>query len=246
MTIEVYDWARHFMWERLQESYPEMSLKDKWRGGRTEFQRMYGKQEPNAIDYAKANEKVSMMSCEFNSIPCELHGDRGEYIIEELNDLISTSKVVWNPSEVFEEEQPIKKVNNMYDDDFNVETEESKKRSYLRHRGYDVEHKLQNALSQQFGLADDDCPSTMGEMVKRIQEGKFLLKEDHKDKSFYGNVAAWLRWRDPSKKEDKDGYKIAMKALDTETKKVRDTIEIADPAEGLKALHQLEKWTYKQ
>ena len=53
---------------------------------------------------------------------------------------------------------------------------------------------------------------------------------------------AVVRWRDPAKKADKEGYQKARKLFEAEVKSARDTIAIKSVDDGLKALQDLEAW----
>jgi hypothetical protein len=134
-----------------------------------------------------------------------------------------------------------KKEKNMYiDNDKHIE---SSKINYLSSRIEGIYFKKNEALHKQFGLVNDEPPETAVEMVKRIQDGKFVIKDEHKEKRTYGDAARYITWRDPAVKEDKDGYKAAMKLFDVAHQDARDAVAILSPDAGLVAVKDLEAWT---
>jgi hypothetical protein len=137
--------------------------------------------------------------------------------------------------------EPNKKEKTMYvDNDKHIE---SSKINYLSGRVENIYFKKDAELRKQFGLVNDESPETAVEMVKRIQDGKFIIKDEYKDKRTYGDAARYITWRDPAVKEDQAGYKAALKAFDVAHQDARDTIAIGTPAEGLAAIKALDAWT---
>lgn len=116
---------------------------------------------------------------------------------------------------------------------------ESKQRSFLTGQLYDAYETAKMALKRQFGLIDDETPETMPDLVKRIQDGLFVIPEKYKDAKVYGSLGS-IRWRDPKKVEDKDGFAAAKVDLKKTFAEAQRIIMILTPAEGLKALQDFE------
>lgn len=119
---------------------------------------------------------------------------------------------------------------------------ESSKINYLQDRAQMAYYKAAGKLPKTFGLENDAVPETPLELVKRIQDGKFVTRKETEDKKSY-EPARFIVWRDPSVKEDKEGYAVAEKALGEVHKDTRDAIVIGTPAEGLAAVKALDAWT---
>lgn len=122
-----------------------------------------------------------------------------------------------------------------------------RERSYLDNRLHMVSQDKTLEMKKTYGLADDDHPSSLKEIVERIQAGKFVLPkknedEDPDDDRYFDLSEALydIRWRDPSKEEDKDGYKAAKEIFDKKRTEVKDAIFVKTPAEGLEALKAFE------
>lgn len=119
------------------------------------------------------------------------------------------------------------------------DTTEKDQRRYLIDALYTAYQSAKSALEVKFGITDENSPSTLSELVKRIQDGQFVLPEKYKDKPHYA-CTSYLRWRDPKTVEDKAGFDVAKAAL----KKARDAAEriitIKAPADGLTALEDFE------
>lgn len=129
-------------------------------------------------------------------------------------------------------------------------TETQDQRKYLQRRLEDIYYMKERPLFAAFGLTDDEAPTTPKELKARIADGKFTIiglpkddeDEDDFDDCFYGSWSRLIRWRDPAKKADQDGYEAARKALKNEYQKAMDTIKIDDVKAGLEAVKALEAW----
>ena len=121
-------------------------------------------------------------------------------------------------------------------------TETQDQRKYLQSRLQDVYGAKKSPLQAQFGLIDDDAPETMKDLQERIAAGKFTFL-DEKDARPYHHWTEMLRWRDPAKKADQDGYTAAKTELKAKYQAALDTIKIDEPKAGLEAVKALEAWT---
>lgn len=145
--------------------------------------------------------------------------------------------------EVAKKVSPNKKEKTMYvDNDKHIE---SSKINYLNDRASQVFYKKADKLPKQFGLSDDAAPRSVSEFVKRIQDGKFMYKDETKKdtEGYFYRPCEGIRWRDPSVKEDKDGHKAAYDSLSAAYQDAKDNIAIGTPVEGLAAVKALEAWT---
>ena len=131
-------------------------------------------------------------------------------------------------------------------------TETQDQRKYLTRRLDEVFYEKERPLYAAFGLTDDEPPSTPKELKARIADGKFTIvglpKDDDEDEDemyFYGGWSRLIRWRDPAKKADQDGYDAARKELKAKYQEALDTIKIDEPKAGLDAVKALEAWEPK-
>jgi len=146
-------------------------------------------------------------------------------------------KRIWG-SKIKKDENPM---NNAYATATLV-TEDSGDKSKIRFLSgqlYEAYLNAKLALQRKFGLTDDEEPKTLTELVKRIQDGLFVIPEKYKEKPGY-NTTLYLRWRDPAAVEDKAGYDAAKADLKKAYNDADRTIRILTPVEGLKALQDFE------
>lgn len=136
-----------------------------------------------------------------------------------------------------------KKGNTMYyEDDVNempVVTDAARQRSYLTRRLNDAAFEKSKVASRAYGLTEDEAPKTVKDFIKRIQDGQFVLHEKYEDQSA---VYAWkyISWQDPKKVVDKEGFEKFSEVMAAKRIAVQDTIQIAEPKDGLKALQEFE------
>jgi len=108
-------------------------------------------------------------------------------------------------------------------------------RRFLRSRLEDAFYTKKAALKVKFGLIDDEAPASFEDFLARIQAGKYTIDDkDAKKKTW--NPTAYIRWRDPSVKEDQEGYDAAKATLKAAYDKAEEDIRILTPTEGLAAL----------
>lgn len=130
--------------------------------------------------------------------------------------------------------------NPMYvDNDKHIE---SSKINYLIERAGSAFYEANQKITEAFHLENDPAPMTAAELVKRVQDGKFLLNDDTKNKSQY-EPARYIQWRDPALPADQVGAKAAREVLEKLFQDTKDTIAIGTPAEGLAAVKTLDAWT---
>lgn len=108
-------------------------------------------------------------------------------------------------------------------------------RRYLRERICDIEDNKYVDARKKYGYLDDNVPYSAEEMKQRLKEGKYIVVSDYKD----GRYPA-IRWRDPSVKEDEEGFNAFRKAFSAVKQKAQDAANILPPAEALKSVQELE------
>lgn len=140
-----------------------------------------------------------------------------------------------------------KKEKKMYNLDIDCEynsapNPELVQRDYLVGRLHSANMSKHYEGRKTFNMDPDLAPTTMNDLVQRIKDGKYVIKEDRGDK-FSWNPAEQLEWKDPSKKKDEAGFKAFEKLLETATTKAKDQIMISTTADGLKALQDFESST---
>ena len=121
---------------------------------------------------------------------------------------------------------------NTYDDVQNA-------RRYLNRQIQDLENTTQYAISQKFHTVDDNPPSDGKELVDRILAGKYEITEDEHTSWHY---PYGIRWRDPSKKADMEGFKAAMENFKNAVQKTYDAAAVLTPAEALASLDDLREY----
>lgn len=123
-------------------------------------------------------------------------------------------------------------------------TETETQRKYLEKRLYEVYHDKREPLEAKFGLTDDPYPQDGKDLAQRIKDGKFIIRgvdTDEQIPSYYGTYDL-IRWRDPAKKADQEGFDAAKADLKEKRQAALDTIKIDDVKAGLEAVKSLETW----
>lgn len=116
-------------------------------------------------------------------------------------------------------------------------------RQYIEGRLMQIYHNKSGALQRDFGLVDDERPTTAKELITRITEGKFKVSADKMEKDSYSPMD-YFRWRDPSVKEDRAGFNTALVNMNEAKTEVQDTIMVGTPADALTALKAFESKTF--
>lgn len=131
------------------------------------------------------------------------------------------------------EPHAVQKENNMCDccsettPEFNLD---EARIEHLRSRVRMIERTKYHALERKYGILDDDKPVGAEALLARIASGKYTLVED----SLWGVQGhKKFRWRDPSVKEDYEGFKVATDTMDKQGTDVIDAIMVLPAAEAL-------------
>lgn len=123
-----------------------------------------------------------------------------------------------------------------------MRTESDIKRDHLYMRLNRAESDKTRELEQFFGLMDDDWPTNPKELVKRIQEGRFVIRE--RNECDFDGALEGIRFRDPAKKEDHDGFRKAHDAMYEAYRDAQDAVAILEPLDGLKAVNEFKAKTF--
>jgi hypothetical protein len=126
-------------------------------------------------------------------------------------------------------------------------TETQDQRKYLAKRLDEVYHNHRDGLEAKFGLTDDEAPHGPKELAERLAAGKFSIRGTGDDEKNAGSYRYWtagdlIRWRDPAKKADQDGFDAARADLKAKKQAALDIIKIDEPKAGLDAVKALEAW----
>lgn len=119
-------------------------------------------------------------------------------------------------------------------------TETQDQRKYLERRLQDVYDRKRSPLEAQFGLVDDEAPSSVEDFKKRIEDGAYTFRTG--DRYRYWHWSDKIQWRHPDRKQDSEGFEAARKELKVEKQKALDIIKIDEPKAGLDAIKALEAW----
>jgi len=122
---------------------------------------------------------------------------------------------------------------------------DQRQRDHLVSRLHELKNTKATELRNAFGIGEMPAPRTPLEMVERIKEGKFKIEHiDEIDEceynEFYYSPWRYIKWVDPTVKEDRPGYEAAEKKLDKLYEDTRDEIVVLDTEKGLAALRQFE------
>jgi len=112
---------------------------------------------------------------------------------------------------------------------------EAKQRRSLSSALHNAFHDKIDAAEKQFNINAGTAPGTVAEFIQRIKDGKFSIKPDQEDQ-YAGSFWYVIDWKDPSVTVDKDGYKAARAALETEYHALELRIGIIPVADALAAV----------
>lgn len=131
--------------------------------------------------------------------------------------------------------QPTKREYTMID-------QEIEQRRYLLDRTRSVQINKARELGKTFGLEDDVRPSSPEDMIKRIQDGMYVLTArdqfDDDDDCFRTCAFDRLHWRDPAKVRDNAGYEAANERMAKAATQLNDTVRLTPIADAFKAFKE--------
>lgn len=132
---------------------------------------------------------------------------------------------------------------NVQEDTMNThDNTEANARSHLRNNLASSYSKHDHDLLRHFGLMEDDSPDSPEEVIERIKNGKYVLR-DKKDRTSFSHWTSHIRWRDPSKEKDEAGYKAAFEKMSQAYKHAQQDV-LCDPLDKAKAaVRKFEEYT---
>jgi hypothetical protein len=126
--------------------------------------------------------------------------------------------------------------------DIDGDNNEANQRNYLTSRLNTIKTTKYSDLERKFGLRGDRDPSTPEELINRIKEGKYKVDEKNMKRSAYSPVTLFT-WKDPSVKEDHEGFEKARKRLDELYTQAYDNVIVDDVKSALTAVQKFEEKT---
>jgi hypothetical protein len=117
-------------------------------------------------------------------------------------------------------------------------------RQHLEMRLSEYACEKRNDLEKAYGLIDNPRPDTAQQLIDYITKGQYIVPEDKKNARTWGVPTEWFRWRDPSIKEDRDGFEKASDALYEARDAAEDTIIVKGPDAGLDAVNAFKAQTF--
>lgn len=121
------------------------------------------------------------------------------------------------------------------------ENVEQTQRNYLLRR-VDIEYWNKRNLVMGF-FYDEDVPRTKSDLLKRLAEGKFTIRENSvsdDDDTLWGSPTEAISWR--LTPVDEKAERKAQAAAQDKLQEVTDTINIVSPEEGLKVFREFQTW----
>lgn len=125
-------------------------------------------------------------------------------------------------------------------------SDEQKQREYLIGRLDEIFRTKNSDLEVVFGMKEVR-PRTVNELIEFISKGKYELRDGYLDTPDWYSMDSFLcyfDWKDPSIKNDPEGYKAARKVMDLARTETQDCIKIKSPEAGLDAMQAFEKRTF--
>ena len=112
------------------------------------------------------------------------------------------------------------------------ETEQGKKAllTAVDNLFYNAERKLE----RKYGLVDDEPPQTAQQFVDAITNKQYVLPAKEFDNGWMGNWYG-IKWRDPSKVVDRDGFNAAYTAMRNQGNELSLLIKVSPVADGYDA-----------
>lgn len=126
-----------------------------------------------------------------------------------------------------------------------MRTETQEQRYHLTDRLEVLHDKKVFELEKAFGLVDDERPYYLKDFVERIQKGMFVLP-DHPERHLAEECSVYdISWRDPSVKQNQEGFQKASNILRDAYLAAKDDIMIRPVEEGLKTLRAFEAQDFR-
>lgn len=123
-----------------------------------------------------------------------------------------------------------------------ADTTEKDQRGYVADRLRTIRYEKSAALEKQFGLIDEEAPKTPAAFVQRIADGMYTIDKERMDKQTYRPMD-YIRWRDPSVVEDKEGYKAAIEKMEVAYRTAKDAAVLSPIADAKTAMDTFAAWS---
>jgi hypothetical protein len=117
----------------------------------------------------------------------------------------------------------------------------AQQKNYALNRLDSLKWNKREPMAVAFGLRDDDYPKNIKELRERFASGRYVIKG--KDDDDFWGLGEAIRFRDPAKKEDREGYDEAQEKMDAAYTAARDTIVLTD-TDPVKVLTDFESATF--
>jgi len=244
--MEAVSNARFQMWCRLIPHYAGICRTEK-KKAQQEFLTRYGYVEASQLEPLEEDYKMIPKTAILAGCNCEACLEAREYYGSAKLNLAKTNVPSMREFVSKEKKEPTMNTLNIVASaaQSGAQTLEQDAREYLRNRLLKTYHTKIEDLRPAFGLEDDTPPKTPKEVIERITSGMYMLPKDNVD--YAGDsLEEWyhpwdaIRWRDPAKKKDREGYELALKTLAKDRDAVMDTVMTQDSKAGLEALQKFE------
>jgi hypothetical protein len=124
-------------------------------------------------------------------------------------------------------------------------------RKYLNGRINSVMWQKRDDMVKQFRMHNSEQPRTYKELIDAIKNDLYTIDTKRaaqidgyvEDDDWYGNAMDGIKFNLPTA-PDRAGYDAATKEFEKAVNSAKDIINTGTPADGLKALQELEAWTY--
>lgn len=241
----IEDSARYHMWHRL--GLGSTSTKSRQIYARTIGLKTINQVKPTEEDYKQAMLNMVAYKEPMNSCAKEISKAKLNFVSTFCTptERIMPKKTEWA---LYDEAKQEKETTMAYGDltTTNLETQQ---RNYLKRRLDEVFYTKKADLRTKFNIDFNASPKTKDELQRKLTAGEFELKTnyfdaDGKPNYCYGSMLDAVRWIDPARKEDRDGYDAAKEALNKVFTAAKDVAMMKSLDDGLKALQDFEAATF--
>ena len=125
------------------------------------------------------------------------------------------------------------------------QTVENRRLTFAQNRVNSISYDHDVNLEKMFHMNEDQRPQNGEELIARIKDGKYSLKDKDTMKSMwtiYG-ILDYFVWRDPSQKKDEEGYKLARKELEAAKDDAEVYVTLGDNKAAMEAIEEFLNWT---
>lgn len=98
-------------------------------------------------------------------------------------------------------------------------------------------------LERKFGIRGDTTPKNIEEALERIKEGKFKIV-DKGNRSFFESWFDHVKWMDPNKTKDVDGYRAASEELKKAYAHAQQDVNCDSLDKAKASVRKFEEWKH--